>query len=269
MYESLYLTKAGRRFAAFLAKPFISRAAGRLMDSRLSALFIPSFIKKNGIDMQQAAQTRFRSFNEFFTRRLVPGARPVDENQSALTSPSDGLLTVYPVTEEGVVHVKGTPYTAASLLEDEALAASFLGGYLLVFRLTPSHYHRYAFPCAGEIHAVRRIQGIFHTVRPEALKSLPVFKTNTREYAVLNTPVFGTLLQMEVGATMVGKIKNTKTAGAFSKGEEKGYFEFGGSTVILITEKGRFQPFEKFLANTENDTETPVCLGEAVGLAID
>lgn len=265
MYESLYLTKGGRRVAAFLARPFISKTAGRLMDSRISALFIRSFVKKNNIDLSSAQKTRFSSFNDFFTRKLLEGARPVAEAANVLASPADGLLTVFPITEDGIVTVKGTPYTCKTLLENESLARSFLGGHLLVFRLTPSHYHRYAFPCEGEILENKRIQGIFHTVRPEALKSLPVFKTNTREYAVLKTPVFGTVIQMEVGATMVGRIVNTKTSGAFQKGEEKGYFEFGGSTVILFTEKGRFQPLELFLTNTENDKETPIRLGEEIG----
>ena len=266
MYESLYKTKLGRRFAAFMAKPCISRAAGRLMDSRLSALFIRPFVKKNGIDLSEALPVKYTSFNRFFTRKLKEGARPVIMDENALASPCDGLLTVYPVTSDGIFTVKGTPYTMETLLEDQSLADSFLGGTVLIFRLTPSHYHRYAFPDKGEIVSSRRIGGIFHTVRPEALKALPVFKTNTREYTILNTASFGRVLFMEVGATMVGRIKNTKTEGAFERGEEKGMFEFGGSTIILALEKDAFIPKDEFVSNTLKDTETPVRLGECVGL---
>jgi len=265
VYESLYKSKSGRRIAAFMAKPFISRAAGRLMDSRLSALFIRPFVKKNAIDLTEALPVKYKTFNQFFTRKLVEGARPIIADESALASPCDGLLTVYPVTEDGVFIVKGTPYTMETLIEDKSLAASFLGGYILIFRLTPSHYHRYAFPDKGEIIASKRIPGVFHTVRPEALKALPVFKTNTREYTLLKTASFGCMLFMEVGATMVGRIKNTKTSGAFSRGNEKGMFEFGGSTIILALEKNTLIPRKEFIENSLKETESPIRLGECVG----
>ncbi len=265
MYENLYQHKLGRIIASLIARPGISRAAGCFMDSRLSRPFIKPFIRKNGIDMREAAPKAYTSFNDFFTRRLADGARPFDERPSVLPSPCDGLLTVYKASADGVFTVKGSPYTMETLLEDQALAASFEGGWLFVFRLTPCHYHRYAFPDSGKIVLTRRIQGVFHTVRPEALENMPIFKTNTREYACLETDSFGRMIYMEVGATMVGRIRNDVKTGTFTRGQEKGRFEFGGSTIILITEKGKCMPGAEMIKDTENGLEHPVLMGEAVG----
>ena len=264
MYEILYRSKLGRLMASLIARPGISRAAGLIMDSGVSRVVIKPFIKINGIDMTEAAPKKYLSFNDFFTRRLVDGARPFETDKGVLPSPCDGLLTVYPVSRKGIFTVKGTPYTMETLLEDQALSKAFEGGWALIFRLTPSHYHRYAFPDHGQIVKSKRIQGVFHTVRPEALENLPVFKTNTREYALLETENFGRMIYMEVGATMVGRIQNDVKAGAFTCGQEKGRFEFGGSTVILITEKGKCAPLDEMIKDTESGREYPIKMGQKV-----
>lgn len=265
MYENLYRNKVGRCLASLIARPGISRAAGCFMDSRLSRMLIKPFIRKNAIDMSEAAPKAYASFNDFFTRRLVDGARPFDTRENVLPSPCDGLLSVYEATENGIFTVKNTPYTMKTLLNDDALAQSFEGGWLFVFRLTPSHYHRYAFPDGGRILRTGRIRGVFHTVRPAAVENLPVFKTNTREYAVIETENFGKMVYMEVGATMVGRISNDVTQGAFIRGQEKGRFEFGGSTIILITERGKCSPLVEVIKDTQMGCERPVLMGRAVG----
>lgn len=261
MYEKLYRTRIGRGIAAFLARPGISRAAGWFMDTRASRVLIRPFIGLNKIELSDVADAKFESFNAFFTRQLKPGARPICMEEEAFSSPCDAYLTVMPVSPDGVCVVKGTPYTVETLTQNAELARAFDGGWLLIFRLTPANYHRYAFPDDGRILETRRIPGVLHTVRPEALAEMRVFKTNTREYALLETAHFGKMLYMEVGATMVGRIVNDKTVGAFRRGEEKGRFEFGGSTVILIAERGAFKPDARFSA----DVEAPVRLGEAIG----
>ncbi len=239
MFEDIYSTRTGRFMARLLATPFISRLAGAFMDSRLSKPFIKPFARKNGIDFTEAAESEFKSFNAFFTRRLKSGARPVCPDEDAFVSPCDGLLSVYDISPDSRFTVKGTAYTVGELLDDEALAVGFDGGSCLVFRLTPAHYHRYIWPCEGKIRASKRIKGIYHTVRPAALSKVKVFKTNTREYALCDTPLFGELLIMEVGALLVGRIVNAQTDGEFKKGAEKGFFEFGGSTIVVLTQKGR------------------------------
>ncbi len=264
MYEILYRSKLGRCIASILARPGISRAAGLIMDSAVSRVMIKPFIKSNHIDMREAAPRKYTSFNDFFTRRLLDGARPFEKDKNILPSPCDGLLSVYPVTQKGIFTVKGTPYTLETLLEDKVLSETFEGGWALIFRLTPAHYHRYAFPDDGRIVKLKRIQGVFHTVRPEALENMPVFKTNTREYMCLDTENFGRMIYMEVGATMVGRIQNDVTHGNFTRGQEKGRFEFGGSTVILITEKGTCAPLDEIIKTADAGKEYPVKMGQSV-----
>jgi len=238
MYEDLYKSAPGRLIARAVAAPFISKAAGVFLGSKLSKPIIKRFVKKNNINIAEAAQTEFDSFNAFFTRKLKPGSRPIDESADALISPCDGLLSVYKIDSDCHFRVKGSVYTPLLLTEDEKLNARFKDGWCLVFRLTPCHYHRYIFPADGQIVASRHIKGIFHTVRPIALEYVPVFVTNTREYTLCETDSFGPIMQMEVGAAMVGRITNAdKTGKRVSKGEEKGYFEFGGSTIIMFLSK--------------------------------
>lgn len=265
MYEILYRSRLGREIAEIMARPGISRAVGRFMDSRCSAFLIAPFRRLHHISLEDVEMERFRSFNAFFTRRLLPGARPVAAEADSLPAPCDALLTVVPVSPTGVVTVKGTPYTVETLTEDAELARRFEGGWCMIFRLTPTHYHHYVFPDDGTIARARRIPGVFHTVRPEALANLPVFKTNTREYALLETAHFGPMVFMEVGATMVGRIVNRQTEGSFRRGEEKGMFEFGGSTVILLTSPDTIVPEASIIAASAAGQETEVRLGQAVG----
>ena len=261
MFEDIYSSAPGRLLAGLLARPFISKAAGRLMDSRLSALFINSFVKKHNINLSEAEPARYKSFNAFFTRRLKKGARPVSSDASALVSPCDGLLTAYDIGENSVFPIKGRTYSVKELLKDDLLADEFSGGKCLVFRLTPADYHRYIFPCEGRIVRHRRIPGVYHTVRPNALKHKPVFYENTREWTLMETPVFGSVLMMEVGALLVGRIVNLEKEGAFTRWQEKGYFEFGGSTIVVLLRKNACA----FTLKLDTDAELPVKSGQVVG----
>ena len=261
MFEDIYSSAPGRALSGLLARPFISKAAGRFMDSRLSAPFIRPFIKKHRIDLSQAEQDRYKSFNAFFTRRLKKGARPVSSDASALVSPCDALLTAYDIGEESVFPIKGRTYSVKELLKDDALAEEFSGGRCLVFRLTPTDYHRYIFPCEGRITGFRHIPGVYHTVRPNALKNTHVFYENTREWTLMETPVFGKVLMMEVGALLVGRIVNTVKEGAFTRWQEKGWFEFGGSTIVLLLKKDACA----FTLPLDTDSELPVKSGQVIG----
>jgi len=254
MFESLYRTAAGRALARVIATPCISKGMGRLMDSKLSTCYIPRFIKQNNIDMSEVAEQPFGSFNAFFTRRLVDGARPIEDG---FVSPCDGLLSAYPITDKLKVPVKGYEYSVNELVQGANVPLDgFNGGWCLVFRLTPAHYHRYVRPCDGTYVCSGEIRGIFHTVRPIALQNVPVFKTNTRTYEA-DACENGTFFQIEVGATMVGRIVNSFAA-SFKKGDEKGRFEFGGSTIILLLPKDMITLSPAFIS----DTEIPVRLGQ-------
>lgn len=264
----LYTKPLGRMIVSIMIRPWVSELAGRFMDSRISALQIKSFIKKNRIDMSQFENRRFRSFNDFFTRKIAPGKRVIDTEEKHLIAPCDSKLCVYPITEDSTFEVKQTKYTLASLLRDEELAKRYEGGTFLLFRLTVGDYHRYCHIDRGiqgkEVH----LQGVYHTVNPVANDHYPIYKENTREYTLVETENFGTVLMMEVGAAMVGRIVNYAEDTKVVRGQEKGKFEFGGSTVILCLEKDRVKMDEDILENTKNAIETVVKMGMKIGEAI-
>lgn len=265
LLEWMYGTAPGRCLVKFLIRPWVSRSAGWLLDRRISALAVKPFIKSNRIRMEDYEQRKFHSFNDFFTRQVLPGKRPIDPEPMHLIAPCDSKLTAYPIGSDSRFCVKGVEYTLEGLLGDEALAERFLGGTLLLFRLTVGDYHRYAYVDSGWIGEEHRIEGVYHTVNPAASGRCPIYRENTREYALLESPVFGTMLQMEVGATMVGRIVNNPGNRQVQRGQEKGRFEFGGSTVIVLLQGGAAVIDQDILDNTQEDVETIVRLGQSIG----
>lgn len=264
--EWMYGTRPGRLLVKLMIRPGVSRAAGWLLDRRVSALAVRPFIRKNHICMDDFEQRRFRSFNDFFTRRVLPGKRPVDDAPGHLIAPCDSKLMVYDIRPDSRFRVKGTEYTLEGLLQSKELAETFLGGTLLLFRLTVGDYHRYTYIDSGFVTGSTRIPGVFHTVNPAAASRCPIYRENTREYSLLESLRFGTVLQMEVGAAMVGRIVNAPGSRNVRRGEEKGRFEFGGSTVIVLLQKGRAILDADLLRNTAQDAETVVRLGERIGI---
>ena len=182
-----------------------------------------------------------------------------------LFSPCDGKLSAYKIDKDTVLPVKGSHYTISQLLNNNDLAEKYSDGYCLVFRLAVDDYHRYSYIDSGVKGENVKIKGKLHTVQPIALEKSPVFIQNSREYTVMHTENFGDVVQVEVGALMVGKIKNHQGKGKIIRGEEKGMFLFGGSTIILLLNSGEVQVEELFFENTKNHLETVVKLGESLG----
>ena len=265
LLEWMYDTGPGRCLVRVMILPWVSRAAGWLLDRRISALAVKPFIKSNHISMEDFERRRYCSFNDFFTRRVLDGRRPVDQEPRHLIAPCDSKLTVFPIGEDSRFWIKGVAYTLEQLLRDKALAERFLGGTLLLFRLTVGDYHRYSYIDSGFIGEARHIAGFYHTVNPAAASRYPIYRENTREYALLESDHFGTVLQMEVGAAMVGRIVNNPGGRRVQRGQEKGRFEFGGSTVIVLLQKDAAILDEDLLRNTREDAETVVRLGERIG----
>ncbi len=263
----LYETKTGGLILRLITRRWLSRLVGAYLDSRLSKCLIKGYIKRHKIRMEDFIAEKYRSFNAFFTRKIRPDLRPFEHSPQSLCSPCDGKLTVLPVTEKGEFQVKGFSYTAESLLRNEPLARKFYGGVCLIFRLTVSDYHRYHYFDGGYREAGVFIKGRLHTVQPTALEKRRVFTENCREYTVLHTENFGESVQVEVGALMVGRIVNNSPQ-TFSRGEEKGRFEFGGSTIIVLLEKGKATVDGEILENSRLGYETIVKCGEKIGLAI-
>ena len=262
----LYGTLPGRLLLKPLTAPILSRAAGWLLSTRASRILIKPFIRSNQIDMSLFLQTDYHSYNEFFAREIRPEVRPVDRNPDHLISPCDSKLTALPITPDAQFMLKHTPYTVASLLRNEQLAATYAGGWALIFRLTVDDYHRYCYPADAQKDETVHIPGVLHTVNPIANDHFPIYKENTREYCVLHTDVFGDLVMMEVGALLVGKIVNPPTTPQVHRGEEKGYFQFGGSTVVLLIKAGQVDIDPDILVNSREGIETVVKYGERIGV---
>ena len=265
----LYYNRLGAPVLRLMTSRWVSKLAGRYLDGRLSRGKIKKYIKKHGIDMSQFIDEKYKSFNAFFTRRIKPELRPFDTEPTALVSPCDAKLTAYEITRDGVFNIKGFDYTVESLLRNAELAEKFIGGLCLVFRLTVTDYHRYFFFDGGVADGNTFIKGRLHTVQPAALEKRRVFTENCREYTVLETDNFGTAVQVEVGAMMVGRIVNDVKSGRFERGDEKGRFEFGGSTVVLLLQKDKAALDPEFFANTALDRETVVKCGERIGKVKD
>ena len=260
----------GHALTRMLLRPFLSPAVsdicGKFLSTRLSRRIIPSFVKKNHIDLGIYEKQEFDSYNAFFTRKIKAEQRPINDQKNVLISPSDGKVTAYPITQKGRFWIKHTQYTAAQLLKDERLAVRYMGGWIYVIRLTVDDYHRYCYVADGRKSRQRKIRGVLHTVNPVANDYYPIYKMNSREYCLLKTKELGTILLMEVGALMVGKINNHEEDSAqVKRGDEKGMFEFGGSTIVVMTEPGMAEPDKDIIHNTKAQAETLVKMGEPIG----
>ena len=264
----LYDTVGGRMILRILTHPSVSKLCGAFLDSFLSRPLIRPFVNANSIDMSEYVSGNFHCFNDCFARRIKPGMRPVDPDPSSFVSPCDARLTVYEMEEGVVIPVKQSRYSIARLLHSRKLAARYNGGYCLVFRLCVDDYHRYIYFDNGVKGVNHFINGKLHTVQPVALEKVPVFTENCREFTVMNTENFGKVTQMEVGAMLVGKIHNHHGRHVMKRGEEKGSFFYGGSTIILLVEKGRAVIDDTILKASSKGEEVRVRQGETIGKSV-
>ena len=261
MLNFLYTTALGRLMLKPLVSPAFSKAAAVYFSSPLSKWLVYRYIDKYDIDMSEYGDMPYRSFNDFFTRRKTIHIKP--DNVSALT-PCDALLSVYTISGTLTMNIKHSEYTIADLLDDKELARRFEDGLCCVFRLEPQHYHHYLYTVDGKIKFGKRINGVLHSVRPVCCEAYPVWFQNSREYILIDSPHFGNVVQMEVGALLVGKIYNLASDTAV-KGCEKGHFEDGGSTIILLFEKNGIQLLPDYDAVIDTKEETPVKAGRILG----
>ena len=261
----LYNTAPGRLLLRPLSSMAVSGLCGRFLDSGLSKPLVGRFVRKYSIDLDDYQSCEYNSFNEFFTREIKSGRRPVDADPDALTAPCDGFLSAYHITEDTVIPVKQSRYTISALLGGATGAEKFKNGLCLVFRLCVDNYHRYCYIDDGTVGESAFIKGRLHTVRPIALRSVPVFTENCREYTFIETEHFGEVAQIEVGAMLVGKIKNHPGKRTVRRGEEKGMFLYGGSTVIVLLQEGRVSIPEEIFEATEGQAEIPVRMGQKIG----
>ncbi len=195
--------------------------------------------------------------------KLKPGARPVCIDSTVVVSPADGKILIFKNIGNNDFFVKGNRFNLNKFLNNNTLAVKYKTGTLIVVRLAPLDYHRYHFPVSGKVSAPVKINGDYFSVSPLALcKIAQIFSMNKREYLEISSPLFGDVIMAEVGATMVGSIIQTYKTYTVTKGSEKGYFKFGGSTVILIFQNNKITVDSDLLENSAKSYETTVKMGE-------
>lgn len=265
LLKFLYKTTIGRCFLKIITNPTISKLVGKFLDTRLSVILINNTIKKNNINILEYEHKNYKSFNDFFTRKK--NKIIIDKNISHFVSPCDSNLLVYKIKKDSNFEIKNSIYTVSSLIGNESKAKDFENGYCLIFRLCTKDYHRYCYIDDGEKTNNIFIRGILHTVRPIAFENYKVFQTNSREWSLLKTENFDEVIQIEVGALLVGKIINYHEEYKFKKGEEKGRFEYGGSTIVVLVKKDKVIINTDILENSKNGIETPVKIGQKIGIS--
>ncbi|MBW2368939.1 MAG: phosphatidylserine decarboxylase [Deltaproteobacteria bacterium] len=275
----LYQTKSGKCLSAVLCRGFVSQLYGAIQNTGWSRKKIDAFVRDYEIDMDAylpeeggTSESPYSSFNQFFIRRFKAGKRPFKPEANLLPAFAEGRYLGYEVIgPDQAIDVKGSELRLKTLLNNQKWFQVFNGGPLLICRLCPVDYHRFHFPDDGAIVDTYRIPGPYHSVNPIALKNRKhILDTNERVVSILETEHFGKLAHIEVGAICVGKIVQTHDSTLpFQRGDEKGCFLFGGSTVIVIGEKGQWIPEDDILNHSETGMETYIKLGDVVGKRLE
>jgi phosphatidylserine decarboxylase len=261
----LYETTFGRLLlGAIFARRWYSSLNAIRDKSSYSAGKIQPLIDRFSIDMSDYPEQSYASYDSFITRKIDPAKRPIAEHPNALIAVADSRLLAYSVTSDGRIAVKQSSYTITELLRDRDLAAAYNEGTCLVFRLGTEDYHRYCFADDGEVLRTNSINGVLHSVQPISSKRYKAFSENHREYSVIETANFGTVVTVEVGALLVGKIHNHDVTSC-RRGQEKGYFSLGGSSILILLKPGTVTIDSDITEYSLKQIETKVRLGEKVG----
>lgn len=242
-----YETLSGRLFLeAIIKRRWFSAFYGRWADSHASKKEIPPFLERFVLDPEEFLEPveSFRTFNEFFFRRLRPEARPLAPGPDTVVFPADGRHLLVPdLSRDSTIFAKGRRFDLTALLGDSVLAKAFEGGSAVISRLCPTDYHRFHFPLEGECGHPRLLNGSLYSVNPIALaRRLSYIFENKRRVTEIQHPLIGRYLFLEIGATNVGGIVDTSVPGPVEKGAEKGFFRFGGSMVMTLFPSQTFVP---------------------------
>jgi len=274
MLDFIYGNKIGHMSLELLLKrKFYSSLMGLVCNTRFSKSMIRGFIEKFHIDMSICKDNiqDYKNFNQFFIRSLIKEARPFSEKFDILPSPGDGRLKAWVnIDINKLVQIKGFSYSLKELLVNNDLASKYEKGTCIILRLAPVDYHRFHFIDSGKCSSSKKIKGSYYSVNPVALESMEnLYCKNKREYSIFKSENFGDVLYIEVGATSVGTIAQTYIPGKkVCRGDEKGYFKFGGSTVILFFTKDAVKIDDEILMQTEIGYETRVLAGESIGSVV-
>jgi len=254
-------------------RAWFSRWYGWQMDQPASKQRIGPFIDEYDLNAEEFLYPpeKFEHFNAFFSRRLLPEARPIAADPASVVFPADGRhLCIPDLSHHSGLFVKGEMFDLPTLLGDAELAERYQRGSLLLSRLCPVDYHRFHFPVAGRPGDSRLINGPLYSVNPVALcRNIHILSTNKRSVTVLETDFLGPVLLLEVGATCVGSICQTyRVGGQSAKGDEKGYFRFGGSSTITVFEPGRVRFDDDLVRHSAEHRELYARMGDQMGVAV-
>lgn len=251
---------------AFIKRKILSVMVGWYMMNPLSSRNVRSFVKKNDINLDDyfIPKKGFKHFNSFFYRKLNPDARPIGDG---VISPADGKILVFPtIASAQSFYIKGEAFDLNKFFFNKKLAAEYDGGAMAIVRLAPTDYHRFHFPVGGYVKENNRLEGEYYSVSPIALRqNMRIFCENKREYVSVDSEVYGSVIIAEIGATLTGSIVQSHWPNIdILKGQEKGFFAFGGSTVIVLFKKGAITFSKDLIKNTKNGLETAVKMGETI-----
>ena len=260
----LYNNIVGLMILKVIYNIWFSKFMGSLLNTRISTLKIDGFVKKHNIDMPRFKKVKYKSFNEFFIRELRDNS--VNQDNDTFISPCDGNLLVHEINDKSEFEIKNFTYNVSTLLGTDN--HRYHGGVCLIFRLEATDYHRYCYIDNGVKGKNIFIKGKLHTVQDIAFDKFEVHHTNSREWTEMETDNFGTIIQVEVGALVVGKIENYHEEYSFKRGEEKGRFEFGGSTIIMLVEKDKIKINDEILTASKHNIETHVFFGTKIGVKL-
>ena len=248
----------------------ISAAFGEKFNTKESKKYIGPFAIYNQIDLNESALKieEFTSFNEFFSRKLKPGARKIDNtDEKVALSPADSKIVCFKSTSlSKELYIKGTKFTIENLLQEKDIAPKFNDGSIMVCRLSPKDYHRFHSPVSGRIAAIKQIHGTLHTIMPMAISSkVDVFVENARTIIYIDSIHFGLVCVIAIGSLLVGSIELTNRNGNVKRMDDLGHFQFGGSTILVLFERNRIEFDKDLLDNSQNRIETFLKVGNRIG----
>lgn len=263
--DFLYNTFLGRILLKLIfSRVWFSKLQAIYQNSKISKRKILPFILKYNIDMSVYENRSYNSFADFFKRK-----RDIKNEsfENELIAIADSKLQVFSIQDNLELKIKQSVYSLNELIQDEQIAKKYKDGTCLIYRLSMDDYHRFMFLDDGDIINTKKIKGVLHTIRPIS-KRYNVFCQNSRQVTFLNTKNFGRVIQIEVGAMLVGKIVNYKKIN-FKRLEEKGYFDFGGSTIVQLFEKEKIKIDGDILTKSKENIETKVEIGMKIGEKYD
>lgn len=271
--KELYESKIGRLILkAIIKRKPLTISAGKFANSETSRILIPWFIKKYKINMNKfiIPSGGFKTLNQFFTRDYKEEYIKFPKNSNSLFAPGEGYLSIQEnINPKQVIQAKGFKYSLSELTGEDA--SKFNGGTLVRLRLTPREYHWFHYLDNGKLISFSNIAGSYYTSDNCGLKKIKrLYAKSHRQISILKTENFSKVAYIEIGATFVGTIiQNNIIGDNFKKGDKKGCFRFGGSTIILLFEKNKIQLDKHIIKKTKNNHEIYVNLGEVIGARRD